>query len=122
MQAHVMQKSMGGAPKGAVPATAVEPQADAPTHVESDERAGVQPMDTTEEERGPQGATAVESTAPAPAPLALPQQPSREGQPVERRVESTWREGRGLRKAPPAEIRRSRVAFAPENPRAHHYY
>ena len=122
MQEYLHKK--GAAPQAAEPTTSVEPQAQAPAPVEIDERAGAQPMETTEADGGQHGDEAVESAASAPTSSSLPQQPlSREGQPAKlRRVESTGRQGRGLRVAPPEEIRRSRVSFALENARADHHY
>ena len=79
-----IQAKKGSDPSvGSDPAAPARTSAQTPALVESDERAGAQPMDTTEADEGRQDAVAVEATAPAPTNIG-PQGPSQ--------VESTGRD------------------------------
>ena len=110
----IQAKKGSGPSVGSDPAAPARTSAQTPALVESDERAGAQPMDTTEADEGRQDAGAVVATAPAPTNIG-PQGPSQ--------VESTGRDrfsrgGLQPLHVSPEERRRENAANALENQRS----
>ena len=116
-----LAKKGSGASMSPDPAAHAGTSAQAPAHVESDERACA-PRETAEEAaRGRLGSPAVVQSTASHANTFLPQQPGCERQRAKRRVEPTpgenGRATRGLRPPSPAWMRRMRAEDALESRR-----